>query len=112
MSEFLNTANALELADNDADLYKELLQLYENETQFDAEYFSHLILTSKEDAAHYIHRIKGASAQIGAERLHDAGQEIEDILREKKDGNLPALIKNFSALYDGTKKEIAELLNC
>lgn len=106
MNMILNYKNGLDLTDNDEDLYNELLSLYLTETIFDVKILDDLILKSKEEAASYIHKIKGSSRQIGAELLAEKGQQIEDILRNKAQGSLPLLINEFCKLYTDTRNEI------
>ncbi|MGN0739925.1 MAG: Hpt domain-containing protein [Treponema sp.] len=110
MSEILNTKAALDLADNDIDLYKELLQYYLSDNKFDVKYFTDLIVKSKQEAATYIHRIKGSSSQIGAELACETGQKIEDILKGKSDGNLPRLINDFCGIYIKTQNAVSGFL--
>lgn len=110
MSEILNTKAAIDFTDNDIDLYKELLQYYLSDNKFDVKYFTDLIVKSKQEAATYIHRIKGSSSQIGAELVCKKGQEIEDILKDKADGNLPRLINDFCEIYIKTQNAVNNFL--
>ena len=110
MSELLDRQAGLELTDNDEELYAELLSLYLSDTHFDVKELNEIIMKSKEEAAGYIHKVKGASRQIAAKKLAAKGQEIEDILRGKASGNLAPLINDFCDLYIKTKKEISSVL--
>ncbi|MBQ0163293.1 MAG: Hpt domain-containing protein [Treponema sp.] len=106
MSEILNYEKGLDLADNDKELYTELLKLYSTEAKFDVKELNDLIMKSEEEAASYVHRAKGACRQIGAELASEKGQQIEDILRKKAEGNLAPLINEFVKLLDDTMKAV------
>lgn len=102
MTEILNTKYGLELVDGDKDLYKELLGYYISDNLFDVKEFEDAVMKSNTDGASYIHRIKGASRQIAAECVAAKGQEIEDILRGKAQGNIAPLLNDFVELYQKT----------
>lgn len=102
MAEILDIQCGLDLADNDDDLYRELLKFYLTDNKFDVKELHSLIMKSKPEAASYIHRVKGASRQIGAKAASEQGQLIEDILREKATGNLAPLINDFCGIYEKT----------
>lgn len=110
MAEILDTRCGLELADNDDELYRELLNFYLTDNKFDVKELHDLIMKSKPDAASYIHRVKGASRQIGAKAASAQGQLIEDILREKTEGNLAPLINDFCGIYEKTVKAVKAYL--
>lgn len=110
MSKFLDINIGLDLSDNDEELYKSLLNFYLTENAFDVKELHSNIMKSKLEGASYIHRIKGASRQIGATVASEKAQKIEDILREKDCGNLAFLINEFCAIYNSTLKEINEYL--
>ncbi|MBP5403170.1 MAG: Hpt domain-containing protein [Treponema sp.] len=106
MNELLDTKTGIDLTDGDTDLYKELLNYFVSDTEFDVKKLNDLILESKEQAAGYVHKVKGAARQIAAAPLAAKGQEIEDILRGKAEGNLAPLINGFCALYKDTLKTV------
>lgn len=110
MREFIDIQAGLELTDNDEELYRELLSLYLSDTHFDVKELNDIIMKSSEEAAGYVHKVKGASRQIAAKPLAQKGQEIEDILRGKAQGNLAPLINDFCDLYIKTKKEVSSFL--
>lgn len=110
MSEILNIEKGLDLADNDKELYVELLKLYSTEAKFDVKELNDLIMKSEEEAASYVHRAKGAARQIAGELAAAKGQEIEDILRKKAEGNLAPLINDFVKLLDETMKAVKKYL--
>lgn len=110
MEQILDYITGLELADNDKDLYCELLNFYLTDNHFDVKELEELIMKSSEEAARYIHRVKGASRQIGAKAASEQGQKIEDILRGKACGNLAPLINDFVGIYNSTVKEVKKYL--
>lgn len=104
--EVLNLSYALELVDGETELLKDLLQSFLDEKNLDEEKLNKLINENHEEAAFYVHYIKGASRQIAAERLAEAGQNLEDVLRKKKNGNLNELKKVFTDEYKKARSEI------
>jgi HPt (histidine-containing phosphotransfer) domain-containing protein len=107
----LNTESALEMVDGDTELYKILLTAFVGDIPFNQQQLTDLIgKDNKEAAAKYIHRFKGAAAQLGAEKLADDGQELENILRGRKNGDIPAAIDDFSGDYDLTLQIIKQVL--
>lgn len=106
MEEILDIQWGLNLADNDEQLYRTLLEFYLSDNKFDVKELHRLIMISKAEAASYFHRVKGASRQIGAKAASSQGQLIEDILREKATGNLAPLINVFCGIYEKTLKAV------
>lgn len=106
MENILDINAGLDLVDNDKELYLDLLNFYLTENNFDVKTLENLIMKNEEEAASYIHRVKGASRQICAKAASEKGQEIEDILRKKKEGNLAPLINEFCRIYDATVKAV------
>lgn len=106
-NEYLDVTEGLELTAGDKELYIELLDSYLTENKFDRAELNVLIESGKKaEAANYVHRIKGASRQIGAQKVSSILQEIEDILREKKSGDHETLIDDFVKAYKNTTEEI------
>jgi HPt (histidine-containing phosphotransfer) domain-containing protein len=107
----LNTESALEMVDGDTELYRILLTAFVGDIPFNRQQLTDLIGNdNKEAAAKYIHRLKGAAAQLGAEKLADDGQGLEDMLRGKKTGDIPSAIDNFSEDYNLTFQIIKQVL--
>lgn len=95
----LNATAALELVDGDRSLYAMLLGAF-LATPFERETLeSYLHANNLEEGARYVHATKGASRQIGLERLAAAGQSLEDVLRGKTTGDIPALTDAFMRAY-------------
>ena len=100
MSKILDIQSAMEMLGGDPDLFKILLCSFLNDKTFDINRL--LELEKSEDtteAAKYVHYFKGAARQLGAEDLSDAGQELEDVLRKKKTGDLEKLNQRFAKAY-------------
>lgn len=110
MEVLLDITTGLDLVDNDEELYRSLLEFYLTDNKFDVKELHGLIMKSKPEAASYIHRVKGASRQIGARAAAAQGQLIEDILREKAVGNLAPLINDFCGIYASTVNEVKKYL--
>ncbi len=112
MKLILNINTGLDLVENDKELYKDLLGIYLSDTVFDQNTICNLINSGKtEDAANYIHRIKGASGQIGAEQLFETAYIAERILRGKEHGNIRELIPLIEQEFAATRKAVQEYLN-
>jgi len=108
----LNIQSALDMVDNDSSLFKMLLQAFLSDALFSSSHLSDLVHAgNNEEAAHYIHRIKGASAQLGGEKLAAAGQALENVLRGKEKGDIPALSASFSSIYNQTIPVIKDELD-
>lgn len=100
MKAVLNTDFALEMLGGEKTLLKELLVSYMNDTPFDAEKVRKFAAEGKNtEGAGYVHYYKGSARQIGAEQLAEAGQNLEDVLRGKKSGDIPSLADAFEDCY-------------
>lgn len=106
--EILNLKYALELVGDEKELLKELLLSFLEEKKLDEEKMNSLVEEKHEEAAFYVHYIKGAARQIAAERLAEAGQNLEDVLRNKKEGNLEELKKSFTNEYNTAYEAIKD----
>lgn len=110
----LNAAAGLKMVDGDRELYRILLEAYLAENKFEKSILLGFI--SKKDflsAAKYIHRLKGASFQIGAEEIGSQAQKLEDIFRKKTGcsaGELAALTEKFCSDYDNVILIVKNLL--
>lgn len=108
MEEILNIQEGLELVSGDKELYKILLDTYLEENKFDPEALKKLLQKKEfEAAAKIIHKTKGASYQIGAKKIGDKAQFLEDLFRgktspsaaEKSLEELESLVNDFAADY-------------
>lgn len=109
--EILNIDYALELVGDEKELLKDLLQSFLDEKKLDEEKLNKLIKENHEEAAFYVHYIKGASRQVAAERLAEAGQNLEDVLRNKKEGNIEELKKSFTDEYNIAHEAIVKAVS-
>ena len=92
--------------DDDASLYKDLLDCWFSEIQLDKAVLEKLC--QKEDlseAAAYVHRVKGAAGSLGAHALFETAQKTENLLRGKTQGNVQEYIEELLSVYDSTEKE-------
>ena len=115
MEEYLNAEQGLSFVDGDMDLYKMLLDAYLEENKFDFGTLAALIEKKDfEAAAKIVHKTKGASYQIGAQKIGDMAQVLEDILRGKAEPpasqrsaqELAALASDFNAAYQKCLEEV------
>ena len=110
-TQVLNIQSALEMMGDDKDLLKELLTSFVTETIFEEQKL--LDLEAQPDtteAAKYVHLFKGGGRQLGAERLGESGQALEDVLRGRKTGNIPELTKAFVSDYKLTVAAVKDAL--
>lgn len=107
----LNSKKGLDLVDNDKELYKVLLDTFVNESKFEPSELKELVALQKmNEAASYVHAVKGAGRQIGAERLAFAGQQLEDVLRGKTTGNIDELCKKVVEEYKAALEEVKKFI--
>ena len=99
MTEIFNKSSAMEMVGNDEELFSVLLQSFAD-VDFSPDTLSSLIKSEKkEEAASYVHRVKGAARQLALEKLAQSGQLLEDVLREKQTGNTDSLKEDFCRCY-------------
>ena len=126
-SELINLQEALERLDNDMDLYMILVDAFLQDTVFQADRMRELEKDFRNspsgeclEAAQYIHRVKGAARQLGANHLATEAQKLEDIFRRKEKGHLhdgvdgvdtTALVEEVLELYVKTIDELKRLSN-
>lgn len=124
-SELINLQEALERLDNDMGLYMILVDAFLQDTVFQAEKMRELERAFRDspsgeclEAAQYIHRVKGAARQLGANPLAAEAQKLEDIFRGKAKGHLhepdmntEAIVEEVLALYLKTVEELKRLSN-
>ena len=125
--ELINLQEALERLDNDLDLYMILVDAFLQDTVFQADRMRELEKDFRNspsgeclEAAQYIHRVKGAARQLGANHLATEAQKLEDIFRRKEKGHLhdgvdgvdtTALVEEVLELYVKTIEELKRLSN-
>ncbi len=93
--------SALELVDKDEDLLSILVDSFLTENRFEMHVRENLISGGKmTEAASYVHATKGAARQLCMEKLKASGQALEDVLRGKTSGDIPALISQMFSDYE------------
>jgi HPt (histidine-containing phosphotransfer) domain-containing protein len=97
----LNLKAALEMVDNDKNLYRTLLESFINDIPFSTQHLKDLIADDKkEEGAKYVHLVKGAGRQLGTERFGSAAQKLENILRGKETGDIQSLTDDAVLEYN------------
>lgn len=102
---------ALEILDGEKELLDELLQAYIDEENLDEKKLCDLESKDLLEAAKYVHFYKGGARQLAAKDLAQKGQNLEDVLRGKSQGNLHELNIEFIDSYTKTIEEIKSILN-
>ena len=112
MSEVLNVKSALEMIGGEKELLRELLSSFATDKVFEE---SHLLelerMSDTTEAAKYVHLFKGAGRQLGAERLGESGQALENVLRKKESGDITALTRKFVSDYTLTLAAVKDTLD-
>ncbi|MBQ9206657.1 MAG: Hpt domain-containing protein [Treponema sp.] len=91
---------ALDLLGRDEDLLQILIDSFLAENKFETAVLKKLVSDGKlGEAASYVHATKGAARQLCMGKLKDSGQVLEDVLRGKTTGDIPALIETMVANY-------------
>lgn len=93
--EVFNRQLALEMVGDEEELLEMLEVSFVNDKKFKRDVLIDLENRNPMEAAAYVHSFKGAARQIAAERTALAGQNLEDVLRGKKEGNLIQLNEAF-----------------
>ncbi|WP_407425108.1 Hpt domain-containing protein [Treponema sp.] len=103
MNEIFNRQAALDLVDNDEELLQILIDSFLEENKFEKSVLENLIREEKlSEAASYVHATKGAARQLCMEKLKNSGQELEDVLRGKKTGEILSLVNEMWDDYTET----------
>ena len=115
-SNLIDLREALDRLDDDMGLYMILVDAFLQDTVFKDERLRELEVAfrrsnSKErlEAAQYIHRLKGAARQLGANPLAAEAQKLEDIFRNKGTVNLQDTDRLVEVILDLHKKTVEEL---
>lgn len=102
---------ALEMLDGEKELLNELLQAYIDEERLDEKKLCKLESEDSLEAAKYVHFYKGGARQLAAKDLAQKGQNLEDVLRGKSEGDIALLNAEFIGSYTKTIEEIERFLN-
>lgn len=107
---------ALERVDNDISLYKILINAFLEDSSFSPETMVKLVADTingngdtTEIASKYVHHMKGAAAQLGANILADKAQTLENVLRGKEQGDSKKLAEEVQLLYHNTCNELRKI---
>lgn len=112
MAQLLNVQSALDMLGGDKDLLKVLFTSFLKDTIFDEAKLRELEKqTDTIEGAKYVHLFKGAGRQLGAERLGESGQMLEDVLRGRKNGSVSELTDTFVSDYRLTCAAVKDALN-
>lgn len=111
MDKYINLEKGLDFTAGDRELFTELLESFLNENKFDKDATLRLITNGNySEAATIIHRTKGAAFQTGADILGNQGQILEDILRNKTDGDVKKEFEHFCNIYKATYAEMEKIV--
>lgn len=111
MKAVLSTEVGLDFVDGDRELYISLLETYIEDNQFDKKKLLDLVNAVKwEEAQARVHRLKGASAQIGAQRLANTTLLLERVLTGKEEGDAQELVRQTAAQFEETLSAIRAVL--
>ena len=107
----LHIEEALSRFGDDLDLYKELLSDFDYLNEFSKKSLQEY-LSQKNFAQlkRIIHKLKGVSGTIGAERLYDSLRDFEKLLLAEDIERLETEIIHLDALYTKTCAEIMQFL--
>ena len=109
--EIYNRALALEMVGNEEELLQELEHSFVYDKVFSMAQLEELENKNPLDAAAYVHSFKGAARQICAELAAFAGQNLEDVLRGKKQGNVKELNAAFNTALSNAVDTIKKIIN-
>ncbi len=103
---------ALEMLDGDKELLFVLLESFLSDTSFSVQTLQQFIREGKKsEAAAYVHAVKGAGRQLGAKRLSEVAQKLEDVLRGKDTGNIFDLSQKMNEEYKIALEETKKILS-
>ncbi len=107
----IDTATALKRMGNNNKLYRKLLIKFYNDYCNGAKELENLLeKDSQGDAERYAHTIKGLAGNIGATELRAIAGNLEKALREFKESEVKALLKDFTTELDAVTKSL-QILN-
>lgn len=105
--QLVNVEEAMARVDNDKELYNDLVTMFLDDPQFDPEDLNRLIAEDKiQDAEKLVHLLKGIAGTLGAEKLFAASQSLDDILKGRTQGDIPAGRDAVNSLFFETKEEL------
>ena len=103
---------ALKMVDGEKELLQVLIDSFISEKVFTLDELNRFISSSSnEDAAAYVHYFKGAARQLSCKKMALDGQNLEDVLRGKKEGDIKELSEKFYESYTETVKTLKSTCN-
>lgn len=100
---------ALQRLDNDMSLFNTLADMFLQDASCTPEKIRELEQTARnknpqamEEAGKCIHRLKGAARQLSANPLAEKARQLEDIFRQKAEGDTSVLTEELIDLYEST----------
>ncbi len=106
----VNVEEAMARVDNDKELYNDLLTMFFEDPQFKPEDLDKLVSDGKiQEAEKLVHLLKGIAGTLGAELLFDASQRLDDILKGKTQGDIPAGKDEVNRLFAETTSELKKV---
>ncbi|MCQ2595368.1 MAG: Hpt domain-containing protein [Treponemataceae bacterium] len=109
--QILNFESGMEMMGDDPEIYREIITVFLQDQQYNQAKIEEMIAQGLEmDAGIEIHRLKGAAATIGAERLQEACAKAERILRGKEEGDATPYIPQITVLYQELIPELEKAL--
>lgn len=106
----VNVDEAMARVDNDKELYNDLLTMFFEDPQFKPEDLEKLISENKiQEAEKLVHLLKGIAGTLGAEQLFSACQSLDDILKGKTEGDIPAGKDAVNKLFLETTEELKKV---
>ncbi|MCR4939198.1 MAG: Hpt domain-containing protein [Treponemataceae bacterium] len=106
----VNVEEAMARVDNDKELYNDLLTMFFEDPQFKPEDLEKLLAENKiQEAEKLVHLLKGIAGTLGAEKLFSACQSLDDILKGKTEGDIPAGKEAVNTLFLETREELKKV---
>jgi HPt (histidine-containing phosphotransfer) domain-containing protein len=107
----LNLEVALELMDGDADLLKEVLQIFIDDVPRKINGLRNALDSADADAIRFeAHSLKGSSANIGAELIRELAFKIEQAGKEHQIGTAVELFEKLESELTRLKTRIATVI--
>lgn len=102
---------ALERFEGDSRLWSDFAETWLETVQTDHDGFTEAMKQGMpQDALYHIHKLKGASATIGATGLSSIGQALEIEIRELRMNQAQALMEQFEDIYALSLRETRVLI--
>jgi HPt (histidine-containing phosphotransfer) domain-containing protein len=108
----VNYKPAIARLGDDVELYKILITFWFEKKQFEKEELLKLETTGTNDECiTYLHSLKGVAANIGADKLQIAAQNLENMYRSRKQSEKILAINEIEKLFIATSTQLKDLEN-